>query len=376
MIALTLYTISLLSILLVAHIQINKLCPLLFVIFCILSITQHLQNKTKMGNSQKSITNTSPKEIQSIVKCLTENNGKPTFIIEYRHTLINDFDTSILPTDLCKIIISYSSISPHYHYWEPFNDERFTRAVDKFVSLSATVETKYADFFLERYSTSCSENMRQIVKNLEKDIEELFNSIDIIYTTNYIQHFLEMIDDLWYRAFAESMPFIKDVEDKFHQNLFSAQINGITKWHNDMFEVYVEGKRTLDHYKGTTLHSLQSIKGHKISGKPWKDTNIARIFAEWWYYFGMMLPKEYMTDIINTFVRRFLSKFKNYHDFQKLVKIITIVFWATYNEVWYKDSFYSMCSRHDESVLHIFRMIRAHAISCGFVKPSSDIVNI
>ena len=207
--------------------------------------------------------------------------------------------------------------------------------------------------------------------NLTKDIYHLFDTIEIMCKTNCIQDFLEMIDDLWYNAFAESVTFIRNVEKKFHQNLFSGQISGIAKWSNVMFEIYIEGKRTLDCYKELQIYQMH--RGYKILGKPWKDTNIARILAEWHYYFGMMLPKNWMCYIVDKFIVRFLSEFKNYHDFQKLVKIITIVFWATYkcnSDIWYKDAF-DIRYYESDIVLYIFRHIRSHAISCGFVKPQS-----
>ncbi len=209
------------------------------------------------------------------------------------------FDTLTIPipTDVLQIVINYGASSDYYTFI--FDDERFNLAANVFLSSSVRHD---------------DQNGKAL---MIKEVKDMLNPLQLVLSGD-IQSFLQMIDTLWNHA-SSKWESLAAAEKQFHAEFLAFLTEKADGW-------------VVGGYKGDwTVADITPV------GRAWKETNPARIFAEWWYCYGSRCAEQEWEEMIRVFGRNFHSQ--SYPALLALVKIITVVFWAVHQprktDKWY-----------------------------------------
>lgn len=226
-----------------------------------------------------------PKKLTFVIHSMEEEKIEEEKFNKQIHSSL-----TFLPLDVCKIIVNY--FTPPGSYVEMFFDERFNLATNNFL-FRTNISDLPMDFVREQFC--------------KKIVDDLVGSIKIIHSGK-IQDFFEMIDLLWKHS---TSPVITMAEKKFHLEFSKFLKNILGGW-------------MPSGYRGDW--SVTGIAIVAPLGRAWKDTNPARIFAEWWYCYGHRCAEVEWFNMIEIFGQNFRSLPAT--ELCSVVKILALVFWA------------------------------------------------
>ena len=316
-----------------------------------------------------------------------------------------------LPIDLCKVITNYSTTIGYY--LESFNNKKFTRAIEDFISSATMIEHTPLCYSKEWYSVT--ERRRElervsdlIMAKLNKDISKLFNSIDVVYfikdcnsKRSSNRHGNSNHND------KRNDGFIKDSKrssnrhgdsrhndrhgdsrhndrhgDSRHNDRHGDSRHNVrhgNSRHNDRHGNTKDSDKRNDGFIKDSKHTNnEQLEKYKYSyefnvdfftmiNNLWFDSFHTKYnkdnvtLPDQSHYPPSQELRECLTGQDIDLMKNFIRPFSDYQDFKKLVKIITL-FLHCFKRV-------EKGKEHYQFTISVYHLIREHAILYEFVKP-------